>query len=126
MPKANITDYTPYRMDSAAAKIASQKSHESKRRKKKMREDFGLLLNLSIKKGELVDAEDVSSLAEMEGKNITAQSAIAIAMIQRAIMGDVQAAVFVRDTIGEKPSDKVEIDSSLTVEEWAKNHKVKL
>ena len=49
-----------------------------------------------------------------------------IAMIKRAIMGDVSAYLAIRDTLGEKPSDKLEIDSNLTVEEWAKNHKVKL
>lgn len=58
--------------------------------------------------------------------NVSVQTAIDIAMIQRAIYGDVQAAIWVRDTVGDKPSDKVELDQSLTVEEWAKTRKVKL
>ena len=47
-------------------------------------------------------------------------------MVQRAMMGDVQAAQYIRDTVGEKPSDKVEVDQSLTIEAWAKKNKVKL
>ena len=36
------------------------------------------------------------------------QTLIAIAMIQAAAAGDVKAATWVRDTVGEKPLDKVE------------------
>lgn len=102
------------------------KAQQAKREKKKMKDDLITLLKASLKRGDIVDAEDVLSLDEAEGKNISVQTAMNIAMIKRAIHGDVSAYLAVRDTIGEKPSDKLEIDSSLTVEEWAKNHKVKL
>ena len=69
---------------------------------------------------------DVQNIAEAENINIDAQTALSIAMVQRAMLGDVQAATFIRDTIGEKPTDKVEVDQSLTIEEWAKNHRPKL
>ena len=105
---------------------AVAKGLATKREKKKMKEDLTILLKASLKRGDIVDAEDVLSLDEAEGKNISVQTAMNIAMIKRAIMGDVSAYLAVRDTLGEKPSDKLEIDSSLTVEEWAKNHKVKL
>lgn len=102
------------------------KANRTRAERKKMKEDLITLLKASLKRGDIVDAEDVLSLDEAEGKNISVQTAMNIAMIKRAIHGDVQAYLAVRDTIGEKPSDKLEIDSSLTVEEWAKNHKVKL
>lgn len=38
----------------------------------------------------------------------TNQTLIAISMIQAAASGDVKAAAFVRDTVGEKPTDKIE------------------
>lgn len=94
--------------------------------RRKAKEDLAILLKLSLKKGDLIDPDGVSALAELEGKNIPVQTAIDIAMVQRAIMGDVNAATWVRDTVGDKPSDRIELDQSLTIEEWAKNHKVKL
>ena len=95
-------------------------------KRKSMKEDFNILLKLPLKKGEMVYSEDIQNLAEAKGMNISVQNAIDIAMVERAMLGDVQAAIYIRDTVGEKPTDKVELDSSLTIESWAKNHKVKL
>lgn len=91
-----------------------------------MKEDFNILLKLPLKKGEMVYSEDIQNLAEAKGMNISVQNAIDIAMVERAMLGDVQAAIYIRDTVGEKPTDKVELDSNLTIESWAKNHKLKL
>ena len=79
-----------------------------------------------VAEGEMVLPEDIENIADAENINIDAQTAMGVAMVQRAMLGDVQAAQFIRDTIGEKPTDKVEVDQSLTIEEWAKNHKPKL
>ena len=94
--------------------------------RKSMASTLNILLTKAIKRGELVNAEDVQNIADAENINIDAQTALSIAMVQRAMLGDVQAATFIRDTIGEKPTDKVEVDQSLTIEEWAKNHRPKL
>lgn len=110
----------------AIAQKGAQAVAEKARKRKAMKEDLNILLNLSLKKGQMVYSEDIQSLAEAEGKNISVQTAIDIAMVQRAMMGDVQAAQYIRDTVGEKPSDKVEVDQSLTIEAWAKKNKVKL
>lgn len=99
---------------------------ERKAKRKAMKDDLDILLKLTLKKGDMAFAEDVLSLEEAEDMNLSVQTAMDIAMVQRALMGDVQAWLAIRDSIGEKPSDKFEIDQSLTVEEWAKNHKVKL
>ncbi len=108
------------------SKKGAEANIEKARKRKAMKEDLNILLNLSLKKGQMVYSEDIQSLAEAEGKNISVQTAIDIAMVQRAMMGDVQAAQYIRDTVGEKPSDKVEVDQSLTIEAWAKKNKVKL
>ena len=102
--------------------VASERNRE----RKKMKEELKTLLAISLNRGDVIDADDILSLDQAEKSNITAQTAMNIAMIKRAIMGDVQAYLAVRDTIGEKPTDKIELDTNLTVEEWAKNHKVKL
>ena len=104
--------------------VAKHKENIAKR--KAMKQTLDLLLNKAIKKGKMLSAEDIQSIAEAEGKNITAQEAMSIAMIQRAIQGDVSAFTAIRDTVGEKPTDKVEVDASKTIEAYAKSHKVKL
>lgn len=106
------------------------KGVETKKRQKQERQLFKQtindLLSKSIRKGELVIADDVLSMAELDGKNLDVQTAILIAVVQRAMMGDMTAVQFLRDTVGEKPSDKVELDSSISIESWAKKHKLKL
>lgn len=109
---------------------SKQKALESRaetyRKRKLFKETISTLLSKSLKKGELATADDIMSLAEMDGKNVDVQTAILIAVVQRALMGDMTAVQFLRDTVGEKPSDKVEVDQNFTVESWAKRHKVKL
>ena len=99
---------------------------ENNRKRKLFKETINTLLSKQLKRGELCTADDVLSMAEMEDKNLDVQTAILIAVTQRAMMGDMTAVQFLRDTVGEKPSDKVEVDSSLSIETWAKKHKVKL
>lgn len=78
------------------AKKGARASAKVRRKKKKMREDLQELLALPD--------ED---LAEKTG-----QQAMLVAMLKKAKAGDVAAATFIRDTIGEKPTDKV--DKNLT------------
>ena len=98
----------------------------NREQRKTMKYTLDTLLTKSLKRGELATVDDILSLAEMENKNVDVQTAIMVAVVQRALMGDMTAVQFLRDTVGEKPSDKVEVDSSLSVETWAKTHKVKL
>ena len=121
-PMRKITDEERM-MGTRAAAIAN---HERTIKRKKMKEDLSILLTLAISEGRAVPPEELQNLAEANGKNITVQTAIDVAIVQRAMMGDVAAAQFIRDTVGEKPTDKVELDSSLSIESWAKKHKVKL
>lgn len=47
--------------------------------------------------------------AQERGQPITVYDSIAIAMAAKAKAGDVKAAVFVRDSAGDKPADQVEL-----------------
>lgn len=120
----------PMKKGTQRAKEISAMGNAAKKKKnmerKKMKDDLDVLLKVSLKRGDIVTPDDILSLEEADNENISVQTAIIIAMIKRALMGDVQAAQYLRDTVGEKPSDKVEVDQNLTVESWAKNHKVKL
>ena len=116
--------------DSETGRKAGIRSGEVRRAKRDARitlkESLDILLTKALKKGDLVTPEEIQDMANVENLNVDVQTAMAIAVLQRAMLGDVQAVQFVRDTIGEKPSDKVEVDQSLTIESWAKNHKPKL
>ena len=94
--------------------------------RKSMKYTLDILLSKTLRSGSICLPEEIQNLAEAEGLNVDLQTAINIQVIQRALSGDMQAVQFIRDTIGEKPKDKVEVDQSLTIESWAKEHKVKL
>ena len=126
----SIENLKPFKKGDPRTKGISAMGGEATKRvyaeRKKMKDELNSLLKIALKRGDIISADDVLSLEEAEDANISAQTAINIAMIKRAIMGDVQAAQYLRDTVGEKPSDKVELDQSLTIEAWAKKNKVRL
>ena len=85
-------------------------SGEAKRKKKAMKERLEILLEMNVKSGRGADIESIQNFAALKGKNITVQDALMIAQIQKALKGDTNAAVFVRDTAGQNPTQKIEAD----------------
>lgn len=57
--------------------------------------------------------EAMSDLLQAVGLEGNRRDALALAQIIKAIKGDTDAARFVRDTIGEKPRDELDIGGSL-------------
>ena len=94
------------------------KSGEARRRKRDMKERLEILLSMPITKGKETDVEKIKGFGELKGKNITVEDAILVAMIQKALKGDVSASNFIRDTSGQKVAEKVEINT--TVDESVK------
>lgn len=94
------------------ARKGGKASAKAKRERKKIKEQMELLLSLPSK-----DAETKKKLKGMgiDIGNIDNQMAMIVSMYQKAISGDVQAAIFVRDTLGEKPDNKVNLDMNLPV-----------
>lgn len=93
-----FTDMTPEEHRELSKK-GNKASMESKRARKSMREMLDYLMEKKIK--------------NCDGDDITTQEAILISMIDSAInKANVKAATFIRDTIGEKPVDKVEFKPS--------------
>ena len=95
-------------------------SGEAKRKKKAMKERLEILLEMNVKSGRGADIESIQNFAALKGKNITVQDALMIAQIQKALRGDTNAAVFVRDTAGQNPTQKIEtevdMDLKITVD----------
>lgn len=86
------------------------KSIEARKNNKKLKETFDLLLSMKLKKGRYCNPEQVKSFAELNGKNIDIQTAIGISMVKNAINGDVRAAEYIRDTMGQKPKEEIQAD----------------
>ena len=67
-------------------------SGEARRRKKTLKEEL------------------ITLLEENDNNN-----KISLALLQKALNGDIQAFTTIRDTIGEKPSDKIEADVDFNI-----------
>ena len=89
---ANIENLRPseYKLSQEEAKKGGKKSGEVRRQRKAFKE--ALLLALETKKG-----------------NKTIQDIGINALMEKYMIGDLDAFKTVRDTIGEKPTDKVDI-----------------
>lgn len=70
-----------------------------------MRETIEMLLSLPINEDKCADIEEAKLIIEMSGKNITVVEGIILAQIKKALKGDTTALVFLRDTVGEKPTN---------------------
>lgn len=86
-------------------------SGEAKRRRKAFKEGFDLLLSLPLKDKKAKKFLDYLGVPEEEQDN---QMAIIFSMYKEAVSnGSVQAATFIRDTVGENPKEKVEIEGTI-------------
>ena len=81
-----------------------QNSGKARREKKAMRERLQILLTLPVEKGKLKDIEKIKDFGELQKANITVEDAMIVAVMLKALGGDIPAATFIRDTLGEKPS----------------------
>lgn len=92
-----------------------QASGQARRRKKAMRENLEILLDMKIKGGRECDIESVQNFAALKGKNITVEQAMLIAQIHKALKGDTNALAFIRDTSGQAPKNEIDFTGKLPV-----------
>ena len=95
-------DRTPeeYRANGVKAGIASG---ESRRKRKTFRESLLTILAMPV------DDPKVKAMLEELGLDPSFQTAIDLAQAKVAARGDTDAARFIRDTVGEKPTEQMEI-----------------
>lgn len=93
-------DRTPEQRRINASK-AGKASGEKRKERKSLRESLLMLLKEPV--------------TDKDGKELwkSSQEAIVAGVIRRAIAGDVRAAEFIRDTIGEKPESKMDLKAQL-------------
>ena len=89
------------------------KKMENVRKKKAMKKVLTEIMELAVNKGEKVSAEQVQSMVELENSNVDTQTAILMAVVAQAMTGDVKAATFVRDTLGEKPKEEIDVSANI-------------
>ena len=80
---------------------AGKASGEARRKKANMRERLLEILDMPLKKGKIQGFETIADAAE-PGKNMTAQDAILLVALKKALKGDMRAIDFLRDTSGNK------------------------
>ena len=100
---------------SEAGKKGGKASVEARRRRKELKETLEILLNMSLdKRRKNVDIEKIQAFADLKGKNVTVDEAMMIKLVQKALSGDLNSISMVRDTIGEKPTEKTQTELTLT------------
>lgn len=101
----SLRDRTPEEKKRIASMGAIAKNKEMRRRKL-LREELKALLQSTLDDEELIESLKKNGVKVTSGE--TMQSAITIALVLQAANGNVKAFEIIRDTIGEKPVDKVE------------------
>ena len=91
-------------------RLGGIKSGESKRRKKSMRESLELLLSMPIDEGKLKTLESFKNFHKItKDSNVSVQDRILVNLVKLAMSGDIDAIKIIREQIGEKPKDEVEV-----------------
>lgn len=81
----------------------------AKRRKKLIKETIATILELPVKDKRVKDGLKKIGLTT---EDMTQQSLMVLGVMKRAQNGDPYAATFIRDTLGQKEADKLEISKS--------------
>lgn len=87
------------------AQKAGKASGEARRQRRALRECLEAILEKPTTDEELIALLAVSKVAN------TYDNAMALALIQKALSGDPKAFEVVRDTIGQKPIDKMQVST---------------
>ena len=91
------------------AKKGGKKSGEVRRKKRTLKEQMEMLLSLPVKD------ENTKSFIESLGidpDTIDNATAITLSIYQEALKGNTKAYELIRDTLGERPTDKLQIEEA--------------
>ena len=109
MAKGNVENLTALSTDEARrrGKNGGIKSGEARRKRKSIREALEAVL---------------TSKVNYEGQEMTYTEAIALSMVKNAVSGNVPAFKEIRDTVGEKPVERVEANVKTESQELLKEY----
>jgi len=86
-------------------------SVEKKRRIKTFQEIGEALSKATLKEGEIFELDKIRDIGQLKGANLSIKEIMFWKQVQKALDGDTKAFEVVRDTMGEKPTDKVALSS---------------
>lgn len=125
-PKTDHLKATQFRKGSKEAANAgrngAKKSTEVRRQKKTFKAIAESILGKPLREGEV---QDFDSITDIAGKNLDTMTAIVAVQVKKALDGDLPSVVFLRDTIGEKPVERVEVSSDVKEAEAAIDEQIK-
>lgn len=84
-----------------------KKSGEVRRQRKQFKESLEMLLQMRVPEKTANNLKTL--LPKLKDKDLNCQNAILAGLMKAAMNGNVKAVELIRDTIGEKPVEKVEI-----------------
>ena len=108
----NIADRTTSEQREIQKK-GGKASGEARRMKRTLREQLEMLLSLPVK--DEATKGFIESLG-VDPETIDNATAITLSMYQEALKGNTKAFELIRDTLGEKPSDKLQIEEAPVIQ----------
>lgn len=87
-----------------------KKSGQVRRERKAFKES--LIMLLEMKAPEQIGVQIKKTLPKLKDKDLNYQNAILVSLLQQAVKGNTKAVELIRDTIGEKPKEVVEISGN--------------
>ena len=96
------------------AKKGGKASGKARRDKRDQKQIILDVLSMPLEEGGI---EKITSLAAAEGANLSINQAIVVQQVKKALNGDTKAAEYLRDTAGQKPSDKVQLDTGANIDD---------
>lgn len=103
-PMKERTPEDRHRIAMMGAKASAKTRGEAKRTK----DILQIFLAMPLKRRKTADIEEIRAYEALKNQNITVNEAIQLKQIQRALNGDLASACYIRDSIGDKPAEKVD------------------
>lgn len=99
---SKLTKTEQRKIQSKGGKASAKARAEKKRRYETFKELGEMFLSLPIKEGAL---DEIKSIADVKGANITADEAMFFALLNKALKGDIKAIETMVELTGRKPLD---------------------
>ena len=112
MPPDFGKSFTPEERKKNSSK-GGKASAKLRRERKRANEILNIFLSMPLKKRKEAEIDDIKAFEELKGKNITVNEAIQLRQVQRALNGDLASATYIRDTVGDKPSENVNVNAEV-------------
>lgn len=103
-----------YKLTQDEAKKGGKNSAESRRQKKLFREALEELLSMPVTNEGM--KKNLAALGIAANRQTKMKTALAAAMIKEAYNGNVKAFIAIRDTLGEKPEENINLSGDLAVD----------